>query len=196
MVIIEGPDGAGKTTLKEALLNWYPQMREGPRGTKDRSKLYTVTVADTFGAINRAMRAAYSPKLSQTPSSLCVWDRLFFSEMVYAGLVGRPCEFTPSQQAFITRVLETIGCPIILCLPPYEAVRENAEVHEQMKGVRENLRAIYDAYEDMYHRMPNQTVKFDYTGTAEDAIASLDYVTQTVIDPYITERGKRAWSQG
>lgn len=186
MIILEGCDGAGKTTLKEEILKRYPAMREGPRGTKDRSRLYLVTVPDTFGAINRAIRAT---ETGGEHGSCCVWDRLYFSEMVYAPIVGRPCEFSPGQQEYLTAILEAMKCPIILCQPPFDVVKENAEVHVQMKGVNENLAAIYEAYDLLYWRMPNQTIKYDYT---ED---TLDQIYQ-VIDEYLHERIKREWSHG
>lgn len=194
MIIIEGPDGAGKTTLKEELLKRYPQMAEGPRGTKDRRKLYTVTVPDTFGAINRSVRAAYLPRSGMDHTSLYVWDRLFFSELVYADITGRPCEFSLGQRIFITKILETIGCPIILCLPPFEVVKENAEVHEQMDGVKENLQVIWGGYQSLYWTMPNQTMIYDYTNDNDEGV-SFDELTAT-IDKYLIERSRRSWSQG
>lgn len=184
MIIIEGPDGAGKTTLKEEILKRYPTMIEGPRGTEDRSLLYTVTVPDTYHAMEMALHAR-----SVVP--VHVWDRLFFSEEVYSYITGRPNQFSPGQGEWITRLLEAMECPIILCLPPWEEVKENAKVHEQMTGVKENLREIYQDYAMMYHRMPNQTIIYDYTDTNPDAV-SLDQVFRT-IDDYLHERSKRQW---
>lgn len=192
MIIIEGPDGAGKTTLVEKLLKHYDFAREGPRGTRDRSLLYTVTVPDTFGAINRAIRATSSPSTT-VRRDLCVWDRLYFSEMVYAPIVGRPCEFSTGQQDFIGAILETIGCPIILCLPPVETVKENALAAEQMKGVKENIEGIWRAYDDLYYTMPNQTAVYDYTGQANNRV-NLDSIVRG-IDAYLEKRAEREWSQ-
>jgi hypothetical protein len=196
MIIIEGPDGAGKTTLKDEILNRYPQrVKEGTRGTKDRSKLYEVTVPDTFRAINMAIRAtgtSFGP-IGGEPR-VHVWDRLFFSDMVYAPIQGRPCQFSPGQQHFIRDILETIDCPIILCLPPFEVVKENAQVHEQMTGVNENLKTIWTSYANMYWQMPNQTVIYDYTGSRDDLLD--EHELYKMIDRYLHERSKREWSQG
>lgn len=188
MIVVEGPDGAGKTTLVAKLLNRYLFMREGPRGTKDRARLYTVTVPDTFGAINRAIRAK-TPYREQR--DICVWDRLFFSEMVYADLTDRPCQFSLGQQRFISRILEAIDCPIILCLPPIEVVEANALAAEQMKGVKENIAEIWSRYHSLYGNMPNNTMIYDYTGEDPDRV-TYDEIIAT-IDKYLLERSKREW---
>jgi hypothetical protein len=195
MIIVEGPDGAGKTTLVETLVERYDALKVGRRGTNDRTRLWEVTVSDTFNAINRAIRATY---YEHNPlPRVNVWDRLFFSDMVYAPFVGRgQGEFSPGQQVFLTRILEAIGCPIILCMPPLEVVRENAQVHEQMKGVNENLDGIWHGYDKLYWRMPNQTVIYDYTQTSDlVGKVDLDQVFAT-IDEYLERRVKREWSQG
>lgn len=191
MIIVEGPDGAGKSTLVKNLLARYPNMREGPRGTKDRSLLYTVAVPDTFGAINRAIRATGGVCMKGGRRDLCIWDRLYFSEMVYAPIADRPCEFSPGQQDLINSLLETIGCPIILCLPPLEVVKANAMAAEQMKGVKENIEGIWRAYDDLYYVMPDQTTVYDYT--KPDNLVNIKSIIRG-IDVYLEERAEREWS--
>lgn len=185
MIIVEGPDGAGKSTLVKEILHKYPEFKEGERGTTDRSKLYTVTVEDTFRAIDLALRA-------RKQLSLRVWDRLFFSERIYYSLTGRENQFSPGQEVFIGHVLEAMRCPIFLCLPPYEAVYENAQVHKQMQGVTEHLEEIYIGYSTMYWDMPNQTMLYDYTQTNREAIWDIRSVF-AVIDNYLEEREHRLW---
>jgi hypothetical protein len=181
VIILEGPDGAGKTTLKKELQERFA-LSEGQRGVEDRTLLYTVTVPDTYRAMCYAIHA-------NAPA--VVWDRLFFSEFIYPKYQNRTEQFSLGQQAFITNVLEAMGCPIILCMPPYPVVEENAKVHEQMKGVNKNLAGIYNDYEDLYFVMPNQTIIYDYTGHKEHSVDK-DAVFRTV-ETYLHKRGKREW---
>jgi GTPase SAR1 family protein len=185
MIIVEGPDGAGKTTLVEKILEMWPvRTALGERGTTDRNKLYTVTVEDTYRALRQAVNG-------RREAPAFVWDRLFFSDMVYAPMMKRECAFNMAQQAFIIRLLEAMGCPIILCLPPFEVIQENAQVHEQMKGVNENLNTIVSNYRVQYFTMPNQTIIYDYTGQEEDSV-DINQVYKT-IDAYLNLRAGREW---
>lgn len=154
MIIVEGPDGAGKSTLVKELKEEYGFV-EGLRGTNDRKLLYTVTRSDTYNALSQAVRGDGPP---------IIWDRLFFSEMVYAPIVHRDCEFSLHEQKFVGDVLESLECPVIVCRPPFEVVQINAAKDEQMDGVNENLRGIYQRYETECD-WPHNTMWYDYTGT-------------------------------
>lgn len=173
VIILEGPDGAGKTTLKESLQTRYG-FDEGVRGTADRSKLYTVTVQDTFYALRCA--------LGNLPP--VIWDRLYFSELVYAKIVGRPVEFTALQQRIIQGILQVMDVPIIYCRPPLSTVKRNAQRNEQMDGVLENLEHIYIDYDNVM--LHTHAVHYDYT--VHDPKRVYDY-----IDKYLDERNQRTW---
>lgn len=160
MIIVEGPDGAGKTTLVERLCEQFG-LDVGERATSDRDKLYEVTRQDTYTAL--------SDELSGREPAY-VWDRLYFSELVYYSVVGRKCEFSTEEQQFIERQLALFRCPVIWCMPKLDVVLNNvaAEKH-QMKGVRENIEKIwaeYRAISQVYAARDSRTVStcFDYTG--------------------------------
>lgn len=193
IVIVEGPDGAGKSTLVRKLREQF-NLAEGTRGTKDRKLLYTVTVSDTMRALTQAVDGR---------GPAVIWDRLYYSELVYADLVGRPVEFNATQQSFVQRIIEALRCPVILCLPPFKVVKANAANAEQMKGVNENLRAIYDAYWDLHDEevLPAHTRLYDYTrSTAQELqggghvlFSSYDEIVNEVKD-YLDERSQRSWT--
>lgn len=184
MIIVEGPDGAGKSTLVEQLCEEFPQLTVGERGTNDRSKLFEVTKQDTYTALAGAVKGDQYPK---------IWDRLFFSEMVYAPIVGRDCEFTVEEQNFIRRIMRTLGCPVIACLPPFDAVLNNAMSTEQMDGVKENLESIYSTYLTVFKDMP-WVIWYDYTGE-QDKAAYKDYGSIVRgVRTYLDRREDRSWS--
>lgn len=174
MVIVEGCDGSGKSTLVKQLVDRFGLI-VGERGVADRSLLYTVTRPDTYNALADAILGG-SPK---------VWDRLYFSEMVYAPVVGRKCEFNAYERAMVEGVLRALKCPIIYCCPSFEVVRTNAAKAKQMSGVNENIAAIYADYERLFeHRAGFHSLRYDYTQEPVDK--AMDFV-----DFYLSQRKQR-----
>lgn len=178
MVVIEGPDGAGKTTLMKHLAERFV-LDVGKRGVANRDELYKVTRQDTYRALGMAV----------TGGAPQIWDRLFVSEFVYADIVGRPCEFSSTERDFVVRVMNALRFPMIVCLPPYEVVRENAGAAHQMKGVKEGLGNIYLEYREGALPWPDNVVHYDYTGRT-DGYATLEEVEEE-IEGYLGDRKAR-----
>lgn len=182
MIIVEGPDGAGKSTLVESLSKEFA-LEVGERGVADRSKLYTVTRQDTYTALSEAVKGNELPQ---------IWDRLFFSELVYAPMAERKPEFSEEESITIKRVMQALGIPIIVCLPPFKVVEKNIEDTEQMSGVHKNIGAIWQHYTGLFTSMP-WVMWYDYTQTHDgpghktydEILESLQY--------YLEDRKKREW---
>lgn len=185
MIIIEGPDGGGKSTLVEGLCMEYGLI-VGERATKNRDLLYKVTRQDTYTAIAHEVMGNMSKPF--------IWDRLFWSEMVYADVVGRPVEFKPTEQDLIKKFLSSLSV-LVVCMPPKHTVLENvaASKHE-MDGVKERAEVIYDRYKSLFQGYGGQLVWFDYTG--EQTIGgyrNYDGVIEQ-IDYHMTKRKERLWT--
>lgn len=179
----------GKTMLVEKLSKMYG-LTAGKRGTKDRDLLYTVTVPDTMKAISQAVHGKDPPQ---------IWDRLYYSDFVYAPLSVTPREasFNPSHQVHVDRVIEAIRCPIIVCLPPWRTVKLNlSSEHHQMPGVRERARDIWNEYYRMTYKVGDSTKPFPdhrivYNYCQEpDGPAGINQVLQEIED-YLEERQER-----
>jgi hypothetical protein len=155
VIVIEGPDGAGKSTLVEKLKEHF-QLSVGKRGTTNRDELYKVTVPDTFRAFEGAFHG---------PATL--WDRLYFSELVYYTYTTGKCAFSKMQQEFFERMFVAVGAPVILCLPPEQTVVDIVQKPDrhEMLGVELNIRHIYRGYEDLMRLgvLPPQTHVYDFT---------------------------------
>lgn len=177
MIVVEGCDGTGKSTLVNQLVSQLG-IQVGQRGTADRDKLYEVTRQDTYNALAHAVRGKDSP---------LIWDRLFFSEPIYSRVMKRECEFDLGERKFIQSVLHALRCPVIFCWVPLDTVEENLEGTHQMEGVNENVPFIHGAYESIAKSFEGATI-YDYR--VEGAYQAL--LDQT-IRPYLRRRQDREW---
>lgn len=106
MLIIDGPDGAGKTTLCNSLqkIGIVEKVLESPRlvsgPNPDKLKYETDRYIRLYGRNNRV-----------------AVDRLLFSEMAYGPVMRGTVAFT--RQEYLTRLLEIMlsGSIVIFCLP-------------------------------------------------------------------------------
>ena len=179
MIIVEGPDGAGKTTLVGKLTSSFRLMKShsaGPEGDV-RGRVY-----DALGAAVRG----HDP--------IKVHDRLFFSEVVYGPLLRGECRFSDVETDFVWRVLGALETPLIFCLPPYEVVRENVSlsVNDQLVGVSENLRTIYSSYEELAQVAAGNDLpvyRYDYTLNNRLHFEGV----QSAVNQYLLRRYERAW---
>ena len=177
MIIVEGCDGTGKSTLVNRL-SADLGLNIGKRGVADRDKLYTVTREDTYKALAHAVEGYLPPY---------IWDRLYFSEPIYSRIMGRKCEFTLSESNFVRSVLKAIRCPIIICHVPLEVATENMEQKHQMEAVSDNFQYIHKAYEGLINLTRDWATTFDYRD--EGAYASL----REDIKRYTVLRKEREW---
>jgi thymidylate kinase len=184
MIIVEGPDGAGKTTLVHKLAQELGLM-VGKRATDNRDLLYKVTRQDTYTALAGAV-SGHEPTR--------IWDRLFFSELVYAPVMGREVEFSVSERVFVKRVLAAIACPIIVCYPPLDVVQENVKKQRQMEGVNLNITQIHTAYGTMFREVRHPfLVWHDYSGRLQGgSVMDVDQLVRECLH-YLDKKKERCW---
>lgn len=156
MIICEGADGSGKTTLCKKICDHFG-FEMGERGTTNRDLLYTVTRPDTYRAIYEELLADDKP---------LVWDRLGpWSDPIYSAMQNRPCAFTPTELYLVRMFTRNLRIPIIICMPDCATVMANAVKGHQMSGVKKNLMWLYDQYEALVRtyadNMANMIV-YDY----------------------------------
>lgn len=156
MIVVEGPDGAGKTTLCRKLCQDF-DLAMGERGLKNRDLLYKVTRPDTWRAVHDELRADRPPY---------VWDRLGpFSDPIYAkyAIPPRQCAFALSEIAMFKQFIRTFQIPVIICLPDKATVLDNAVSSHQMGGVHTNIERIYEEYSHLPKSLYIPVTKHDYT---------------------------------
>jgi hypothetical protein len=164
VIIVEGPDGSGKTTLAHWLEDAYGlEYRRPP----------------TLDSAKGANREVYEWWHKQFKTEGGIYDRCFFiSELIYALA-------TPNRQPLATDaemhdgILSlTHSCDLLIfCLPPWHVQEQNLDDIGRLSlhGVdREALKKISWAYESffvMYQKILFERVTvFDYTDMTHDHI--------------------------
>lgn len=182
MIVIEGCDGTGKTTLVEAL-SAELGLEIGQRATRNRDELYKVTRQDTYQALGKGVIGGARP---------LIWDRLgLFSDPIYSRIMDRECAFSRAEINFTHAIFKDLRCPVIFCNVPLEVAEENQFKEHQMDGVAANFPFLHDLYEGVIASsqasLPNVHV-YDYR--VEGAYQAL---IEDAIRPYLVKRKEREW---
>ena len=139
MIIFEGPDNAGKSTAIKQVIHRIPILKKaGHSGGPPKDDAEWVSrVYDTL---------LRSPK--ETVNE--VYDRLYFSELVY-GKVLRGKLAAPDNvlQSMAERLYEHEPL-IIYCRRPLHRIKEGFDEREQLSGVYENLTKICWEYDRLF----------------------------------------------
>lgn len=191
MIIVEGPDGAGKSTLCEKLeshffqqganrMDWMAEMGIS------RDEMKEVPTRRYY----HALREAYGP-------CTYIHDRLFFSSLVYGPLMQGNIQMSEEDRKTISRTILALACPIIVCLPPREIVHMNVsgEGH-QMEGVREIIDDIYDGYQEVIVSQAYPFVMYyDYTGEFDQKPSYWDFDQLVIrVQHYFDRRKQRTYT--
>lgn len=141
-IIIEGPDGAGKSTLAKSLadmldMNILKMTANGGQSVPE-----------------------YMQKLGLDG---VIIDRCWVSEQVYSDLFGREPRIGNGDAEALTEFCERVGIPIIVLLPPLHVVisRLNKRGDEYADVVCPNIVEIYKRYQEWAEEHDNAIVLED-----------------------------------
>lgn len=158
MIVVEGPDGAGKTTLIERLSKDL-QIAVAPKFVKSDGEGSGTN--DLFGE-------AYKDVVTMLDRGAMIYDRHpLISEYIYGPIVRGivPPDFlTTSAHATLRMMAEQVH--VIWCLPALEIVADNVANDDelvQMNGVWLNIDKIWSMYHSMRMWWPGQGSVYDYT---------------------------------
>jgi hypothetical protein len=150
IVVVEGSDGAGKTTLIE-------RAREGQR------ERYFLTVRASRYPPDVKTALQYLNWIKHQRDLDLILDRIhFISDRVYGPVLRNEDLF----QNFPLDFGLQDAAVIVYCRPPLELIQENVAKNHQMKGVIENiddLVARYDHLMAAIKQKGKKVIKYDYT---------------------------------
>jgi len=132
VVIIDGPDGAGKTTLGHQLESegyvYLPSPRLAAKGDPERMKYETARYLRLYGS-----------------SSIHVVDRMLFSEQAYGPVLRGRSAFSSFEYLNLISNIMRQKVHIVFCLPKnhYYKTEESPLLIAQMPKIRSR-------YEDLY----------------------------------------------
>lgn len=128
-IIIEGPDGAGKSTLAKALA--------------DRLDLNILKMTANGGQ----SATEYMQKLA---CDGVVIDRCWISEQIYADIFGRTQRIDDDACEKLTYTCSALGIPIVIVLPPLAEVVRRLTLRGDEFGdvITDSIGLIYRRYEE------------------------------------------------
>lgn len=144
LVIIEGCDAAGKTTLKNELVSRYNFIESVPKSLPT-DKTDIIMCAENATAINLALENG----------DHVVMDRSWLSEAIYSPLLrNMDGRFKPYQLRMLERMAMTAGAVIVHCDPGWNEVKQNWQVRGDAHITEEHV--LWSLYRD-YKRLPTTT---------------------------------------
>ena len=139
IIILEGPDGAGKSALAKRLYTWLA-------GDDDTT---TVHHGPYKGIEANELAKLYFASMSQalTHNKHVILDRSWYSEPIYAAVHRKqPSRITTTYRRMLERAALSRGALIIKCLPSFEACLESFNSRPEYLGNTAELEEVYRKY--------------------------------------------------
>jgi hypothetical protein len=166
MIIVEGADNVGKSTLIKQLLELDPGLRVLHR---DRFKPnQEETIATSY------LRALIPADGDRVAHARGLADRFFASECIYGDLFRSGCRMTDGEHQAVRLMLNSYNALIVHCDPPDAAITKSWAEREQLYD--HNPLLIANAYrERLASCFPGrEIINYDYTSsTASHLIAHI-----------------------
>lgn len=143
-LILEGPDGAGKTTLAQHFVRQgHSYSHEGPPKRSDLLQYYANVL------------------LSSGPNT--VFDRLYLGELVYGPIYRRVDRLGIDGARLMSRLTRAMGIHEIVCLPPFSVCLKNWSSRKTIEMIQQEHQyyQIYSWYEKLVEQLGLRT--YDYT---------------------------------
>lgn len=146
MIIVEGPDGGGKTTLVRTLhedlgierdeaATFTQEQRNDPSFRSPEQVRLRV-----YRALLREMAGRKAPLL---------YDRLFFSDLIYSQAFKREPAFNFHEQVHVGRVMNAFKTPVVFCMPPWEEIDKltlTIDEEQGMTDLQAKIQSVYQGY--------------------------------------------------
>jgi len=161
IVILEGPDGSGKSTLKEALIKHYNFIEPIPK-TLPTHKTTETMCGENATALNLAIYNGEN----------VVLDRGWMSEDIYSKVFRRgPSRFSKTHKAMFERLALTAGVVVVLCDPGASTIIRNLSERgdEHIRDI-ETINSIINEYKHFDSLTSLPVIRYNYRTMELDAI--------------------------
>lgn len=162
MIIVEGPDGSGKSELIRLL---------------DRSRVTFKSLTGGIGGTSRGGWSTGKPPLAEfvskviegldheaaQPGRRVAFDRFHLSERVYGPILRQKQVLDDPELQMLSGFLRDKRVPVILCLPAFEVTLANVEREGRERPSYQTREFLREAYEAFQLLAPWATTVYDYT---------------------------------
>lgn len=160
-LVLEGPDGGGKTRLAQALLAQWPHLLMGKKASTSLK-----------GPIkNLAAWTIHEFDVMEASSGVIVYDRHpVISEPIYGPIARDSAQpgFSPSPWLSSARLKMYKLTYVIWCIPPLEQVQKAVAADRDMPGVTDNIEAIHKAYRNAWLEWGGPGIRYNFADTLSD----------------------------
>jgi len=151
IIILEGPDGAGKSTIAADLgaLGYRVVHHACPPSERTES-----------GVFRHWLHRVYAHRKRKV-----VFDRLHLSDIIYGPMVRGSTPMTERGLDMLERYYEALDAQVVICLPPWRVALQNwlrSRDRQLVKHVAD-FNKVYRGYVDMLFRRRRNYVRYDYT---------------------------------
>jgi len=170
-VVIEGPDGSGKSTL----VKWLSPVLDVPVARRISDSIKGVQGKNLARYVDDDMmkwsnNASDNPKLHAPQFGTALGSRIYdryplISEPIYGLHVrkGTQPEFATTWYREAWAKFLELDPLVIWCLPPYDEVAKHVHPSRDMDGVWRNISQLYAAYRIEALKFPGRSFIYDHT---------------------------------
>ncbi len=177
MIILEGPDNCGKTTLKNTLLEEFselfpfPKKFEPSHDPKEMERRLRSFYSDIYMTL-------YNCNFGEVSLGPVVFDRCYFSEVVYGEVVRDKVSLSPREHVGLPLLMGMHKPLVIYCRIPLEMNLFSFKERNQYVD-HKSLHQVYDKYDEMFRGTESvgtllcagfNVVTYDWTEDSEDFI--------------------------
>jgi len=168
MIIVEGPDGSGKTELIKRLgfeRRSLKSVTGGVGGTTEQG--WANGDPPLMAYVKKIITADTEEQAGLTKIA---YDRFHLSEMVYGPILRGKQTLDEGMLRMLNDYLRGRHVPVILCLPTFETTLANVTREGRERPGYQTPEFLQQAYDEFTKTAPWATVVFDYEKDALPAI--------------------------
>jgi thymidylate kinase len=190
LIILEGPDGAGKSTLAREIAEIIGVHADVEIKHANPPRLHPI---DEY----EVPLLAYRPGIKHV-----ICDRWHLGEAVYPQVLGRKTKWDAAAQQHVNLFLQSRGACVVLLIPHRHELqtRLNIRGDELLQGAGRSIASSVDAMVKMYTRIRDQaTIRYIDNSESHDAFvptprqiiqrARRMHLAASALDPFVTYVG-------